>query len=140
MRSAGPSSLRAQLLEEVIEEMKELRGETLAEFLSSIGLDDSQLLAEFEQSLELFKRSSGRRRFDMARILVSPGQPKSTIVNLDAARKRSVFADIQTRVTQTGEMTIAARNRKIETDEDLDSFLDACVHLGIIDEDGKLKE
>jgi hypothetical protein len=37
-------------------------------------------------------------------------------------------------------MTIAARNRRIESDDDLDSFLEACLQLGLIDESGKLKE
>jgi hypothetical protein len=37
-------------------------------------------------------------------------------------------------------MTLAARNRKIEAPEDLDSFLEACLRLGLIDEDGNLKE
>jgi hypothetical protein len=36
-------------------------------------------------------------------------------------------------------MTIAARNQRIEAEEDLDSFLEACIKLGVIDENGNLK-
>jgi hypothetical protein len=36
-------------------------------------------------------------------------------------------------------MTIAARNQKIEDEADLDSFLEACVRLGLIDSEGNLK-
>jgi hypothetical protein len=37
-------------------------------------------------------------------------------------------------------MTIAARNRRIESEDDLDSLLEAWLRLGVIDESGNLKE
>ena len=57
-----------------------------------------------------------------------------------AAKKRAIHSAVTKRVDITGEMTIAARNQRIESDDDLDSFLEACLRLGLIDESGKLKE
>jgi hypothetical protein len=37
-------------------------------------------------------------------------------------------------------MTIAARNRTIEDENDLDVFLEACLRLGMIDSEGNLKD
>jgi hypothetical protein len=37
-------------------------------------------------------------------------------------------------------MTIAARNRTIEDEKDLDVFLEACLRLGMIDSEGNLKD
>lgn len=37
-------------------------------------------------------------------------------------------------------MTLAARNQKLDAEEDMDAFLEACIRLGIIDENGNLKE
>lgn len=37
-------------------------------------------------------------------------------------------------------MTIAARNRKIADENDLDVFLEACLRLGLIDSEGNLKD
>jgi len=39
---------------------------------------------------------------------------------------------------RTNDMTIAARNQKIDDEGDLDSFLEACLRLGVIDSDGNL--
>jgi hypothetical protein len=57
----------------------------------------------------------------------------------DIARKRQIFKAVQERSLQTKQMTIAARNQKIDAEEDLDSFLEACIRLGVIDQDGNLK-
>ena len=51
-----------------------------------------------------------------------------------------MFAAVRGRMESTGEMTLAARNKKIESEEDLDSFLEACVKLGVINENGDLKD
>jgi hypothetical protein len=56
------------------------------------------------------------------------------------AKKREVMAAIRDRADRTNEMTVAARNRRIEDENDLDVFLEACLRLGVIDSDGNLKE
>ncbi len=37
-------------------------------------------------------------------------------------------------------MTLAARNQKVEAEEYMDPVLEACIRLGIIDENGNRKE
>ena len=49
------------------------------------------------------------------------------------------MAAVRDHADRTNEMTIAARNRKIEDESDLDVFLEACLRLGVIDSDGNLK-
>jgi hypothetical protein len=140
MMVADRDPLRTQLLDEIIEEMHGMKGEALDEFLSRAGFDPSNLLADFDGSLRLMEAAAGRKKFDAARILLSSNRLKGNVLNLEASRKRSVFAAVKVRMESTGEMTLAARNKKIESEEDLDSFLEACVKLGVINENGDLKD
>ena len=64
----------------------------------------------------------------------------TSIFSFEPSKKREILSSVAKRVEVTGDMTIAARNRRIESDDDLDSFLEACLQLGLIDESGKLKE
>lgn len=140
MMGTDRDPLRTQLLDEIIEEMHGMKGEALDEFLSRAGFDPSDLLADFDGSLRLMEAATGRKQFEAARVLLSSNRLKSNVMNLEASRKRSVFAAVKVRMESTGEMTLAARNKKIESDEDLDSFLEACVKLGVINENGDLKD
>jgi hypothetical protein len=54
-------------------------------------------------------------------------------------RKKQIMAAIRDHADRTKGMTIAARNRRIEDENDLDLFLEACLRLGVIDSDGNLK-
>jgi hypothetical protein len=60
------------------------------------------------------------------------------ILSFDPARKREIFASGRKRADATGDMTMAARNRRIESKDDLDSLLEAWLRLGVIDESGDL--
>jgi hypothetical protein len=140
MMGADRDPLRTQLLDEIIEEMHGMKGEALDEFLSRAGFDPSNLLADFDGSLRSMEAAAGRKKFDAARILLTSNRLKSNVLNLEASRKRNVFAAVKVRMESTGEMTLAARNKKIESEEDLDSFLEACVKLGVINENGDLKD
>jgi hypothetical protein len=61
------------------------------------------------------------------------------ILSFDVARKKQIMTAVRDHADGTNEMTIAARNRKIENENDLDVFLEACLRLGVIDSDGNLK-
>lgn len=139
MMSTDRESLRSQLLEEITEEMQGLEGEALDEFLSHSGFDPEQLLVDFVGSVRSFEALEGRRLFEVAKIAVSAAAAESKVLNLEESRKRRIFLAIKERMATTGEMTIAARNQKIDSEEDLDRFLEACLGFGIIDEDGDLK-
>jgi len=54
--------------------------------------------------------------------------------------RRHIIATIKDRADKTNEMTIAARNRTIEDENDLDVFLEACLRLGMTDSEGNLKD
>ncbi|WP_315755847.1 hypothetical protein [Bradyrhizobium sp. SZCCHNRI2007] len=140
MMSIDRGSLRTQLLNEVSDEMSGLDGGALDEYLSQMGFEPKELLVDFEASLRVLDATKGRRRFDMARAVLSSNSPSSNVLNLEASRKQSVFTAVKERMAATGEMTVAARNQRIASEEDLDSFLAACLRLGIIDENGDLKD
>jgi hypothetical protein len=140
MMSVNRGSLRAQLLNEIMDEMHELEGKALDEFLSDAGFDPQALLADFEGSVRLFGANEGRRMFEAARTALKSDRAGSNALNLEATRKHSVFLAIKQRMATTGEMTIAARNQRMDSEEDLDRFLEACMGLGIIDENGNLKD
>jgi hypothetical protein len=61
------------------------------------------------------------------------------VLSFDLAKKKEIMAAISDHAAKSNEMTIAARNRKIDDEEDLDSFLEACLRLGLIDGEGNLK-
>jgi hypothetical protein len=133
--------LKEQLLDEIWDELSALEGHELDQLLIEVGLSPEVLQQEFAESIEAAVKGLGRARFEEARQSVRTvgALRPSKIVSLDLARKRQVMAAIKERAANTNEMTIAARNQKIEAEEDLDSFLEACVRLGLIDEDGNLK-
>jgi hypothetical protein len=134
-------SLRAELVNEILDDIKDIHGSELDEYLAEIGFDPADLLRSFESSLASYETKAKRRRFDAARehVAISRGRPPATLLAFELSRKREVFAVVTAHIKTTGEMTLAARNQKIEAEEDLDSFLDACFRLGMIDENGNLK-
>jgi hypothetical protein len=134
-------SLRAELLNEIVDDIRDLHGNELDEYLAEIGFDPADLLGSFESSLASYETKTKRARFDAARehVAISRGRPPATLLTFQLPRKREVFAAVTAHIKATGEMTIAARNQKIEAEEDLDSFLEACFRLGIIDENGNIK-
>jgi hypothetical protein len=133
--------LKRQLIDEIWEEIGSLKGKELDVYLASIGLTPEDLLRDYSKAMNAAIAGPKRGRFEEARRLVR--QKKSAdlgkIVFLDLARKKQIMAAIRDHADRTNEMTIAARNRKIEDENDLDVFLEACLRLGVIDSDGNLK-
>lgn len=131
-----------ELLDEVCDELSHLEGEELDEFLREVGLVPGDLLEQYTMSVDAAKRAFKRARFEEARHQVrnqSRWHPMG-IRKLDLRKKQQVLAAIRDRTARTHQMTVAARNQKIESEEDLDSFLEACVRLGVIDENGNLMD
>ena len=135
-------SFREELLEEIQQEILSLEGPALDEYLFALGMDPNDLLESFDAVFQDPEIAAKRRKFAAAR--QRPREPQAplsaSIFSFERSRKREIFDAVSKRVDATGDMTIAARNRRIESDDDLDSFLEACLLLGLIDELGKLKE
>lgn len=133
---------RQQMYAEMWEEIASLRGKELDDYLASLGLTSADLLKDHANAFEKAHASLKRARFEEARRQVrqkrEPVAPK--ILSLDLARKNEIMAAIMRRAKSSNDMTIAARNQTIEDEKDLDSFLEACVLLGMIDDEGNLKE
>jgi hypothetical protein len=140
MTNVNRNRLRQQLLEEILEEMGALQGKALDDYLTEVGLEPKALLSDFANFLALSRSAVGRKRFEAARTLLASAKPRGKILDFDPSRKRLVFAAVKNRMAATGDMMIAARNQKIESEEDLETFLDACFELGVIDENGDLKD
>jgi hypothetical protein len=111
-------------------------------YLLELGLDPDDLLASFDAVFQNPEIAAKRRMFEAARrrSQASADTPSALILSFHAARKREIFATVKKRADATGDMTIAARNRRIESEDDLDSLLEAWLRLGVIDESGNLKE
>lgn len=133
---------KEQLLSDIWEEIDSLHGDELDAFLQSVGLDVKTLARSYTETIRAAITQTKRAEFDRARNRVSNQETRSPmkIVTLDVGRKRQILAAINERVARTKEMTVAARNRKIDAEQDLDTFLEACVRLGLIDEEGNLRD
>jgi CHASE3 domain sensor protein len=133
--------LKQQLFDDIWEEIGSLKGKELDDYLASIGLSPEDLLQDYSKKMNAAIAAPKRARFEEALRLVR--QKKAAdfrkIVSLDVARKKQMMAAVRDHADRTNEMTIAARNRKIEDENDLDVFLEACLRLGVIDSDGNLK-
>lgn len=134
--------LRKQLIDEIWDEIASLKGNELDDYLASIGLSPQDLLRGYSTARDAAIAAPKRARFEEARGLVQQKKvvDSGNILSFDPAKKRQIMAAIRDRADKTNEMTIAARNRRIEDENDLDVFLEACLRLGMIDSDGNLKE
>ena len=142
MATDQDSSLREELLNEILEDLRSLEGAALDKYLLELGFEPGDLLASFDSAFQDPEIAAKRRKFEAARRKPSvlAGSPSATVLSFDPSRKRQIFASVKKHVDATGEMTVAARNQRIESEDDLDSFLEACFRLGVIDENGDLKE
>lgn len=141
MSEKGNRSFNEQILDEIWDEISLLEGSELDELLREIGLEPDELLQQYVKSAEGAKTALRRARFEDAKLHVRDAKHPniSNVVSLGIARKQQILVAIKDRMSQSNDMTMAARNQKIDAEEDLDSFLEACVRLGVIDEDGNLK-
>jgi hypothetical protein len=132
---------KQQLLDEIWEEIGSLKGKELDEYLAGIGLAPEDLLQGYAKALKAACAVHKRTRFEEAqrRVRQKGGTDFGKILSFEVAKKKEIMAAISDYAAKTNEMTIAARNRKIEDEEDLDSFLEACLRLGLIDSEGNLK-
>jgi hypothetical protein len=133
--------LKRQLLDDIWEEIGSLEGDELNEYLVSIGLAPDGLLQDYAEALNAALSARKRARFEEARrqLRQKSSADVGNIFSFDLAKKKAIMAAIKAHATRTGDMTIAARNQKIEDEGDIDSFLEACMRLGVIDSDGNLK-
>jgi hypothetical protein len=140
----GPKTtpLPEAFLAEIAEELRGLEGDALDQFLVEIGMDPTRLLAQSAAARVAARNALGKRRLEDARARVKQrrAQDAATIVSFDIAKKRALLEAIRVRGERTGEMTMAARNQKIESEADLDSVLEAYLRLGVIDERGEFKD
>lgn len=131
------------LLTEIADELIKLKGEELAQFLTDIGEDPNALLEQSEAAMKSAVAEQGRARLSQARAALDAHRKAnaSVIVSFDLAKKRALFEAVKSKIDQTGDaVTIAARNQKIASEQDLDSVLEAFLRLGLIDEQGNLKD
>jgi hypothetical protein len=134
--------LKRQLLDEIWEEIGSLEGKDLDEYLASIGLAPDRLLQDYVEALNAACAAPKRARFEEARrqLRQKSSADFAKILSFDVAKKKAIMAAIRDHAARTNDMTIAARNQKIEDEGDIDNFLEACVRLGLIDGEGNLKE
>lgn len=131
---------KQQINNEAWEEISALKGDELDQFLISLGLNPNDMLQTYAVALAAAIAGPKRARFEEAlqrvrqKKSINPGK----ILSFDLSKKREILAEIRAHAASTNDMTIAARNQKIDDEGDLDSFLEACLRLGMIDEEGNL--
>jgi hypothetical protein len=130
--------LKRQLFDEIWEEISSLKGKELDDYLASIGLNPEDLLGDYSKAMAAAIAAPMRARFEEARHVVRQrhaGGGSAKILAFDLTRKKQIMDALK----DHPEMTRAARNGRIEDENDIDVFLEACLRLGVIDSDGNLK-
>jgi len=133
-------SLKEMLLEEAWSDLEEPGQEAIDKFLTDVGIAPDSVTDIFNENIDAATRAQRRQRYENAKQVVRATEKTQPfkIVSFDLSTKQKILARIQDCVTGTGAMTIAARNRTNMTENDMDSFLEACIRLGVIDDDGNL--
>src|SRR4051812_1604182 len=107
-------SFREELLQEIQQEILSLEGSELDEYLIALGIDPNDLLESFNAVFQAPEVAAKRLKFAAAR--QRPRESQSSLSGLllsfDPAKKREIHSAISKRVDATGDMTIAARNRR----------------------------
>jgi hypothetical protein len=134
--------LKQQLLEELWDDIGSLNGKELDEYLAGLGLTPDSLLQDYAKAFDAACTAQKRARLEQARqqLRQSAKVDFGKILSFDLRKKQQIMAAIRDHAARTKEMTIAARNQKIEDERDLDGFLEACLRLGLIDSEGNLKK
>lgn len=135
-----PPSIRDRLIDEIIDEIASLDANDLDAFLRDLGEDPAKGLEAGNaiRNGAIAKGKLARLRAAQQTIKTKTTPNATAILAFDPERKRQIFDRIKQRSETSGDMTLAARNRRIDSDKDLDSFLEACLRLGLIDETGEL--
>ena len=133
---------KRQLLDDIWDEIASLKGKELDEYLVSLGLSPNDLLQKYAGALDAACAAPKRALFEEARRQVrrNKGAEVGKMISFDLAKKKEIMAAIKKHAVRTNNMTIAARNQRIEDEDDLDSFLEACLRLGVIDAEGNVQE
>lgn len=136
----GTPSFRETLIDEIIDEIDSLDTNELDAFLKDLGEDPAAVLEAGKAVRDGAIAGARLARLRNAQQELKASKTVNTAVLLafEPDRKREIFERIRQQTEVSGEMTIAARNKRIESDKDLDSFLEACLRLGLIDEDGEI--
>ncbi|MDP2123930.1 MAG: hypothetical protein Q8J92_06065 [Parvibaculum sp.] len=140
MTNNSSMSLRELFLEETWNDLEKQGPDALDQFLIDVGIDPGNASQRFDESVDAAKRALRRQRYEEAKLALreNKGLQPFKIVSYDITAKQEILTRIQDRIVNTGAMTIAARNRTITAESDIDAFLEACIRLGIIDDDGNL--
>jgi len=137
-----PAPIRDVLLDDIVEEIGSLDELELDAFLREIGEDPESTLEQGKsvRSRAIEEKKKSRLRAAQKELRAEKGLKATPLIAFSSERKREIFDRIKRHSEASGEMTLAARNRVIESEQDLDSFLEACLRLGLINEAGELND
>lgn len=133
-------SFHESLIDEVIDEIDGLDANDLDAFLRELGEDPETLLESGRavRKSAIAEAKLARLRSAQRELRANRTVDPTMLLSYGLDRKRAIFDKIKQRAETSGEMTLAARNNRIESDKDLDSFLEACLRLGLINEAGEI--
>lgn len=141
MKKQGSTpSFRETLIDEIIDEIDGLDANDLDAFLRELGEDPGAVLeaGKAVRKDAIAEAKLARLRNAQRELKANKTTNAAALLSFDPDRKRKIFEAIKQRSETSGEMTLAARNKRIESDRDLDSFLEACLRLGVIDGAGEI--
>ncbi|RYG99168.1 MAG: hypothetical protein EON58_04865 [Alphaproteobacteria bacterium] len=139
-KQGSPPSFRDRLVDEIIDEIDGLEEDELDAFLRDMDQDPDAVLktGEAVRKSSIAEARLARLRGAQQELKANKKLNTATLLSFDLDRKRQIFDVVKQRSEATGEMTLAARNQRIDSDKDLDSFLEACLRLGLINEAGDI--
>ena len=140
MTTSSSTSLKEVFLQEAWGDLENQSAGDFENSVKSLGISIDDSLQLFTSAVDAAKVTIRRQRYEAAKMAtrVLEKQHPIKLVSYDMALKKEIFAQIQACAANTGIMTIAARNRTITGESDIDAFLEACLRLGLIDADGNL--
>ena len=140
MTNNSSASLKEILLMEAWSDLESQNTHDFEASIKSLGISADENLKLFEAAVEAAQAIIARQRYELAKVAVLANEKRHPIklVSYDFLLKKEIFSRIQACAANTGVMTIAARNRTITAESDIDAFLEACIRLGLIDTEGNL--
>lgn len=106
------------------------------EFLALIGKSKEELVSDAKSIVQAAVENGGKKRLTAAKTSLKGDTLPDNVVEWPKERKLELFKEVD----GIAELTMAARNRQVYTDDEIDQQLEDLIDLGVIDEKGNVIE
>jgi len=106
------------------------------DYLAMLGQSKEELVTEVKADVQAAIESGGKKRLAASKAALTGNTLPDNVIEWPKDRKLELFA----KVDGIAQLTMAARNRKVYTDDEIDQQLEDLMDLGVIDEEGNIIE